>query len=419
MRPINLTTFITYLLCWCICILPGLSLAQEQGFRDSLLTQARMHYAAGHYQSTLDVLLSIPGIEDTTVFNPDQKRALLRLSQAYAALGDNRMAYLSFERYRMIKDSLLASGKAHALSQLEAKYQTEKKDRKIAEQQLLLRENEAKAFRTSLVIWVEVIGGMLTLLLFLISLGNLRKKQKINRKVREQLQHSREIEQLQAHIKGTEDERRKIAIQLQQGVYPVVSRATGILNNLKESDTSLNNSESFSETCQILNQVKKSLDDICLRHEAEEADTGQLVSVLKRFLDNVPARNNLRIAFSWSGPESLLPAAQVLSLKRIVQELLQNIIKHSGATQATLHLTYTPGGLILSVADNGKGFDAPLTAERGMGLTNVRKRVEKMSGSLNIAQVQGTQVSIVVPIQDIPDTEAVTMSAATQAIERG
>lgn len=375
----------------------------------SVLAQAVAYHAAGRYQQAADLLRNLPGITDTTIYSRHQKQALLLLAQSYDALGNGELAYRSFERYRIVKDTLLGREKNNLIKLLEHRYQTEEKDKKIAEQQLLLRENDAKAFRTRLIIWAEIVGGILTLLLFFISLGSFRKKQKITRKISEQLQHAREIEQIQAHLQGAEAERRKIANQLQQGVYPVIRRATDILKQLKKEDGTLHTSESFSESCQILTQVKSSLDDICLREAPVPANPRFLAGELRSFLDRVPLRNTLHVAFTQTGEERPLPAPYVLNLKRVVQELLQNIIKHSGATAASLHLEFTSGSLRLTVSDNGKGFKL-LTTAQGMGLANIRKRLETMQGSLLIEQVRGTLVRITVPIAPDPRSESITAS---------
>ncbi len=89
-----------------------------------------------------------------------------------------------------------------------------------------------------------------------------------------------------------------------------------------------------------------------------------------------------------------------LCLFRVTQEALSNVVRHSGATSATVRLRHTGGGLLLSVADRGRGFDpANPEASRRLGLVSMRERVELVNGRLDVisAAGQGTTIRAWVP----------------------
>jgi two-component system NarL family sensor kinase len=90
-----------------------------------------------------------------------------------------------------------------------------------------------------------------------------------------------------------------------------------------------------------------------------------------------------------------------LIIFRVLQEILNNVIKHAGATRVQIKLAYLDASLQLQVKDNGKGFDAEgLTAnERGMGLHNIEKRAGIIGGNVSVASKpgKGTSVTIIVP----------------------
>lgn len=90
-----------------------------------------------------------------------------------------------------------------------------------------------------------------------------------------------------------------------------------------------------------------------------------------------------------------------LIIFRVVQETINNIIKHAGASQITIVLSLESGVLFLSVADNGQGFDAEKLNEmqKGMGLSNMSKRVNLAGGRLEINSQtgEGTTVHIFIP----------------------
>jgi len=100
-----------------------------------------------------------------------------------------------------------------------------------------------------------------------------------------------------------------------------------------------------------------------------------------------------------------LPAAsnadKDLIIFRVLQEILNNIIKHAAASQITIDLGYAGGSLKLLVTDNGIGFDSTnLTSQSmGMGLENIRKRTKIIKGEADIQSTpgNGTEVTIIVP----------------------
>ncbi len=93
------------------------------------------------------------------------------------------------------------------------------------------------------------------------------------------------------------------------------------------------------------------------------------------------------------------PLAAEQALFRIAQEALNNVARHSGATQAHLALRQEPGQLTLRVQDNGRGFNTAHIQERGQGLSNMRQRAEDVGGSLRVlSDAAGTCVEVTVPL---------------------
>jgi signal transduction histidine kinase len=97
-------------------------------------------------------------------------------------------------------------------------------------------------------------------------------------------------------------------------------------------------------------------------------------------------------------PESLPPDV-TLCLFRIVQEALQNIIKHSSAREVSIELAGHDAGLVLTIADDGKGFESERVSNTGLGLVSMEERLQDIGGSLNIwsRAGEGTRLEITVP----------------------
>jgi two-component system, NarL family, sensor kinase len=90
-------------------------------------------------------------------------------------------------------------------------------------------------------------------------------------------------------------------------------------------------------------------------------------------------------------------------LFRVVQEILQNAIKHSGASQLTIHLTYTPALVNLTASDNGKGFNYQAVNKNGLnqsgaGLRNIQRRVILIGGTCSFVSAEGKGTTILITL---------------------
>jgi signal transduction histidine kinase len=125
-----------------------------------------------------------------------------------------------------------------------------------------------------------------------------------------------------------------------------------------------------------------------------------LVEALERRLEAVERRAGVE-AHLLAETSLDLPTQVEAGLYRIAQEALNNVIKHSAATQVTVRLSAGDESLQLEVTDNGKGFDPAAVEDRtGVGLTSIQERVKSLGASLQIVSApgQGTSIQVVVPV---------------------
>ena len=111
--------------------------------------------------------------------------------------------------------------------------------------------------------------------------------------------------------------------------------------------------------------------------------------------ENVPAR---------------LPQDLTLCLFRIVQEALQNAVKHSGARTVSMHLIGGPTELTLTIVDDGIGFDVDAAWGAGLGLVSIRERLDAIGGQFEIRSKpgMGTRLEIKVALSRIEDTKSLS-----------
>jgi signal transduction histidine kinase len=137
-------------------------------------------------------------------------------------------------------------------------------------------------------------------------------------------------------------------------------------------------------------------------HDIKGSVVGDLKLAVRRLCQDMMAHSDLEVQFICDHLSSSLDAALTTTLYRIVQETLQNVLKHSGARCVTVEIADQPDAVILRIVDDGCGFDLDATGAVGIGLANMRERLEPFNGLLSIssAPLCGTCVEVCVPIMN-------------------
>ncbi|HHJ06298.1 MAG TPA: histidine kinase, partial [Anaerolineae bacterium] len=128
-----------------------------------------------------------------------------------------------------------------------------------------------------------------------------------------------------------------------------------------------------------------------------------LISAIQTRLNSVEARSGYQITFIVEGKPQLPPAVET-ELYRIVQEALNNIVKHAQAQQVNVHLLQTNQNLQLTIQDDGQGFDVAAAQQQGrIGLRSMQERAQKLGGTLIIesAPGQGTTLKVELLVQAV------------------
>jgi signal transduction histidine kinase len=135
------------------------------------------------------------------------------------------------------------------------------------------------------------------------------------------------------------------------------------------------------------------------------ADDG-LYPVLRRHFEGLLKRDNLRVEFRGDdGTQLPIAPGKQQELFRVIQEALNNVVKHAGTKDAAVDLRQTAGGIALEIEDAGEGFDTTLVAPgpAHFGLSSMAERVEELGGSIDVisAPGKGTRVRVAIPVDQV------------------
>ncbi len=314
------------------------------------------------------------------------------LSDIAEKKGDAHLALDYYKKHVTLKDSLFSGEKMKQIEELNAKYQTEKK-----EQQLALQDAEITKKNYLLISLIAVVA-----LLVLWGISFFRK-----RRIQQELSLQATIMKQQdlatrAIITAEENERKRIAADLHDGVGQMMSAAKMNLSAF-ESDIAFKDENQRLAYEKVLSLVDESCREIrSVSHQMmpNALLKSGLANAVKEFIDKIDNRI-IKITLNAEGLQERLDSNVETIMYRVIQECVNNVIKHSGANALDISLIRDKDGIAVTIEDNGKGFDTTDKLKfEGIGLKNIVSRVAFLKGEVEFdsRRGEGTLVAIHIPL---------------------
>ncbi len=312
------------------------------------------------------------------------------LYRLYANSGDYKNALKMHVMFNDLKDSLYNSETAQTVNDLNLKYETAEKENKIITQQKEIAEKNADLQR------LYIVTAAITIMLLLIA-GIFWQSRIANRQKRLAMKQEQDIALLKALVTGEEKERSRIARELHDGLGGILAAAQMHLSTLETAQINDKNKLNLSE--QLVSTAAEETRRIAHNMLPETLLRMGLDEALKEHSRTITESKLLHIEYESIGIESRLEASSELAIYRVVQELINNIIRHANATHALIQLHQHHNTLSITIEDNGHGFDAKNTQKDGIGLANIKSRINFLNGSLNIKSDKEKGTSVYIEIQ--------------------
>lgn len=332
-------------------------------------------------------------------------QALQMLTKVEEQAGNLNRAYEYQKQFIAISDSVKKEKVQRQMHETEVKYQTEKKQKEILQLQKDKLSQSLSIKQKSTLNYVLI--GSLTALIIVGFLGyrNLRHRQQLAKQQDElQQQHIRELEKdrqliaVDSMLQGQEEERSRLAKDLHDGLGGLLSGVKFSLSNMKDNlIITPDNMTVFERSLDMIDTAIKELRRVAHNMMPEMLTKFGLDEALKEYCNTINATNLLLVKYQSLGMNIRVEKSSEIIIYRIIQELLNNIMKHAAATEATVQLIKEEGRFSIIVEDNGKGFDtAVLKDNKGAGLTSIQSRVDYLKGQLDIHSEtgKGTLVNI-------------------------
>ncbi|HEX5716059.1 MAG TPA: sensor histidine kinase [Thermoanaerobaculia bacterium] len=211
--------------------------------------------------------------------------------------------------------------------------------------------------------------------------------------------------------KVQEDERRRLARELHDGLGQTLTALTSQLERLQQKLEERGSSELAAGLADSVETARQALNDsreLSRLLRPPVLDDLGLAAALSWLARNLEQRTDLHVDLTVEGIEERLDPELETLVFRLVQEALTNVLRHSGARQAAVSVSRAGGLLELRISDRGRGFDARAAfaghEAAGSGLRGMRDRLELFGGRLELVSApdQGTFVSARVPLLEVP-----------------
>jgi len=333
--------------------------------------------------------------KDSTLFNFSES-FYINAAKTFFAIQQTEKANTYFKNYENVKDSLFSKENAQALADVETKLKTKEKEAELAQTKAELLEKELKVRQQNLIIY-----GSISLLVILIVLGYfiIKSKQLKNQKLQQQAELKTALAKIELKNK-LEEQRLRISRDLHDNIG---SQLTFVISSLQTLQYKKSKPAEIQSKLKKINlftqQTINELRDTIWAMNKEEIPLSDLIDRLNNFISRLDIREHLSLSMSDAlkseGSTIIFSALNGIQIYRIIQESVNNAIKHAEAKNININFDYNSQHLEVKIHDDGRGFDLDQT-KFGNGLNNMKKRAKRLNAELAIQSEseKGTTVTL-------------------------
>lgn len=369
------------------------------GIIKNSMVLAQLYFQQRNNTKAKGLLLSIESMAEESSNFPALEQVNKQLSEIYQYEGNKELALKHYKTYHKIYDDLRSKDISERINKLNVEFETERKDQELVTERLINESQKEVIKRKSLQNWLLIAGVVLSLLTAgSIYLFFLKNKQLEKHKYKA-LQIEKESAVLKSVLKGEESERTRIARELHDGLGTLLATVKMQINGIQNTYPDVTNLGTYLKAETLLDEACTSVREISHDMMPSVIQIEGLDAAVEKLCTTIGAKDNIEVEYIGFQVEKLEDKELEINTYRIVQELLKNILKHADAKEVIVQITNDEGFLEILVEDNGRGFSLEDKYE-GIGLKNIKYRVESLKGKLEINSKlgEGSTFEIKLPV---------------------
>ena len=371
-------------------LLKSLELKKALGIEDDLIfantNVATMYANRGEYDEAKKYLDIAFEMAKKFGHREELKEIYSVYSIIYYGKKDYKKAVDNERLYGKYKDSILNEENSKIVEEINTKYKTAEKDNEIITQ-------KSKIFKRN----VAVFSLLGLLLLGLVYYKNYQNRQKI--KLQREILHQQDLA-TKAVMNAEDNERKRMATHLHDGIGQLLSAVNmnvSVLDEMRDNDEGY--SKILGKTKDILNEAIADVRSLSHQIMPNMLIKNSLSNALRELIEksNSP---RLNITLYMEGLNDAIDQNIQIVLYRTIQECINNTIKHAEASHINISIIQDREKITTHISDNGKGFDIfkMNSKNEGLGLENIRSRIDILKGNFDVKSKEGEGTSIKVEI---------------------
>ncbi len=373
----------------------------------AIINLAQYYFSTGNQQKAMELAHLAEKIVDENTDLFLRRDVYVKLFYFHQQLGGYKDALDYSEAARTYSDSISELRDQEYISKLNAQYhfeQINKENRWLSEESKLKSKERNLFMAISIILLVAV---SMVIYIFYQRNRNLEalqaEKEKLYQQNVKEILKAQEIKSMNALIEGQQQERKRIAEELHD-------RLCGMLATIKLQVSSLESKlsdvevkkiqqiQQYEHTIQLIDNAYDEVRKISHNLSSGTLTNFGLLAALKDLRESLEEGTSFTVVIRSFGLESSrLDTLAEIHIFRVIQELITNVIKHSSANTIQIDLNLFENNLNIIFNDNGTGFDPGLKS-RGLGLKNVRSRIERLNGELSIDSNLGNGSTFIINI---------------------
>ena len=319
------------------------------------------------------------------------------LSNLNYATQDVTKGYYYYNQYELLSDSLLNESILRNSIQSEKKYETQRKESQITQQKAELKQK-------TIINYFLIADVAALLLISLLGYRNYKNQQRLQQLKIDELEKEKHLTATEAVLKGEEQERSRLAKDLHDGLGGMLSGIKYSLNNIKGNlIMTPDNALAFERSMDMLDSSIKEMRRVAHNMMPEVLVKYGLDTALSEYCNEIENSGVIHTSYHSINLDKIyIEQTKAVTIYRIVQELVNNAIKHASAKNVLVQVHHDESSnvLTITVEDDGKGFDISMLKEaRGIGWSNIQNRVDFLKAKIDVQTGEGKGTSVLIEIE--------------------
>ncbi len=382
----------------------------DMSMSQSLFRLGNLNKIRTEYEKAIKYLRNAERYASPNPFNAHRNKIYLELAECYERIDSYEDAYLYARKYAALNDSILNNNRIEAQNNLTIKYQAYEKEKNINELEIEqdLAEERNKQQRNAMYILTAGLIMLLALLYYIINfyrqriraeeIINVQQQEISQQKIRE-LEDNIKISSMQSMLEGQENERERISKDLHDSLGGLLSTIKLQFDSVKSKMHNVGSLREYRSANKMLDTAVEEVRSISQNLQPGSLMKLGLIPALKDLFNRFDEDIYPEVDFQYYNVPENIPNMISLSIYRVIQELLHNTIKHAKANEILIQINREDEELVIQFEDDGQGYDPNNLKRKGMGLENIKSRINYLKGQISVHSKEGEGTSTLIHVR--------------------